>query len=107
MQQEIERARDAQRQLEGVHPARRLPPSHQTVYRGTQAAPFEDREGRDAETVQPEGVAVEGAANTAIPTQPTRSFSLRAPITGTALRQAFILSDILGPPAALRRPDER
>lgn len=104
VQREVQRARDAQEEAARRHLARQASPSRQVVYRGANAALFEDREGQNAEMAQPERVEAKSAAPAAAPARPTAAFDLRAPITRTALRRAVILSEIIGPPVALRPP---
>lgn len=103
VQREVQRAVAAQAEAERRRLARETRPGHQVVYRGASAAYFEDREGRDAEPVQPERVPATTAAPT-VPTPPSASFDPRAPFGRQALRRAIIVSEIVGPPVALRPP---
>ncbi len=107
-QREIQQARAAQRDRERGGQAARVLPHHQTVYRGAQAAFFEDREGEDAERVRIEAAVVAAPGAAPRPARPVRR-SATPPLsrllqTPAALRQAFILSEVIGPPKALRPP---
>jgi hypothetical protein len=110
-QREIQQARAAPRDRERGGQAARVLPHQQVVYRGAQAVPFVDREGKDAERARVEAVVVvetdaapRPAPQASRPAARPLSRLLQSP---AALRQAFILSEIIGPPKALRPPDER
>ena len=103
-QRELQRARAAQRGRDRGGPAARVLPHQQVVYRGAQAAPFEDREGEDAERAWS---AAAVTAETSPPPRPAAPSLARLLHSPAALRQAFILSEIIGPPKGLRPPDER
>lgn len=86
---------------------RTSPPRPQTLYRGSPFPGFTDREGQDAKVVEPEARAAEDTPPAPPAGSPIRRNLPRLLASRDALRRAVILSEIIGPPLALRWPDDR